>query len=366
MYRQLLLVIVATVGVSSAVPSRAQCPPKCGPLGTVIPPVTLQITEPAPSAPLLEHSLLEIPYTVTLAPGVGGAAPVIDMVVCGADALDGGPCDIYDQVQANWTSPAGSKLRLRAPNAGSSVSMRVVACTKKIDSNQVVTCGGQLADKSFERPISARFMVRLDSFTILSTRSRHADTVYLALEGIFSGEHKELLDKCDNVLATPTVKNLILCKGATKFGTKDLGHGTYSVPNMTVGEFEVIPGRSGALTFGFVVFNYGFVVHPIILTGDMGGIVQNTIAGQLLTTDQNPSDDFVHGLQGEPWLGCDGPTAAGAVRLFNVDRPDSLDAVTRSTGAFSQQSKTYVAKSQLGCGDDSRYSVQWTVRRTSW
>ena len=369
MYRQLLLIaVMATVALFWAMPSRAQkCPPNCP--FEVLPKTTLEITTSAVNATLLEHSPLEIPYKVTLEPGVGGALPVIDLVVCGADSLEGGTCDVYDQVRPNWTSPAGSKLRLKAPLGGSSVNMRVVACTKKLDSNQVISCKGQLDEKSFVRPISARFIVNLDSFTILSTRAQHTDTVYVGLEAMFGSNNqeelvRELKDGCPDVFLPPTLAKPILCKGPVKAGRGDLGHGTYPLSALNVGEFEVIPGSGGFLTFGFALFNYGFVVHPEILTGSMAGNVQGAIAGQL---DNNGVDeDFTWMLNSSPWLGCDGPTAAGAVRLRNFNGPTSLDAVTQGTGGFTQKSKIYVTESQAGCRESSRYSVQWTVRRTSW
>jgi hypothetical protein len=361
------------VGLMAVSPARAECPgPKNCPKppselakSIILPTASIEITEP--SGPIREHMPIEILYSVALKPSaVGGAKPYVDLVVCEDDGNDGiGPCDVYDHVRANWSTPGGARLQLNAPPAGAAVTMRVLVCTKQSDGIHIY-CGVPLDSKTFQRPISARYTVSLDSFTVLSTRSRYHDTDYLTLQAVWIKEHQELLDNCSNIRGQPTIENPILCKGPVKYGTSDVGHGTFPVSNMTVGEFEAVPGAQGFLTFGFVVFNYGFVVHPEFFTGDMAGIVKGTLSGKLLRNDPVPQNDFVHDMNLEPWLGCDGPTAAGAIRLVNGTQSDSLDGLTRNTGAYTQQSKIYVTSSQVGCGDDSRYLVQWTVHRTSW
>jgi hypothetical protein len=87
-----ILFLVTLFGLTTTTSSQAQCPPKCPVIGTIQPKAALQITEPL-SATLLEHSTIEIPYTVTLSPGVGETTPTINLVVCGADLIPG-ECDV--------------------------------------------------------------------------------------------------------------------------------------------------------------------------------------------------------------------------------------------------------------------------------
>lgn len=171
----------------------------------------------------------------------------------------------------------------------------------------------------FTRPVAARFVVSLDSFTISHTRAQSADTVHLALAGIFGNEKKELLNSCNNVLGEPTVAKPILCKGPSRYGMSALGKGIYPA-RMKVGEFEIVPGIGGALSFAFAVFNYGFPIQATSFSGSMEGNVRGALKGQVLTLNQIPDDDFISNLNGPPWLGCDGPTAAGGVRLFKIGR----------------------------------------------
>ena len=352
------------VATGTSEPSLAQGGFGAGELAKVNPRVRLQISPPAQSTRLVEHTTLELPYAVTVLPGVGGARPAVDLVVC-ADEQPG-MCDVYDQVRANWRSPTNRKLRLTVPNAGRAVEFKIVACRKAFTNEQVVTCGERLGEAEFQRPVAARFVVGVDSFTILHTRARSADTVHVAASAFLSGSNVDLLKDCTNILGNPTLSKPILCKGPARIGMQELGNGTYPVGNMKVGEFELVPGAGGAVTFAFVVFNYGFPVQSQAVSGSMEGNVQNAMRAQLTTLNQRASEDFVSNLNAPPWLGCDGPTAAGAVRWFNTDRPDSLDALTRSTGSYTADSKVFVVRSQAGCGDDSRYQVRWTLRRTSW
>ena len=330
----------------------------------VLPKVRLQVGFPASTTPLVENSIVGIPYQVSVLPGVGGSHPTFDLVVCSGDGGPGERCDVFDQVHARWASPPGRLLQLKVPSGGQALPIRAVACIKAIVANQVVSCGYQLASMEVSRDVVARFIVAVDSITVSHTRAPSEDNVYVAVAGFFSGQRPELLRDCTNVLGIPSIEQPILCKGPARHDIKGLGVGTYSTENMKIGEFQIIPGVGGALSFGFAVFNYGSPIQAPWFTGDMTGSVRGTLIGQIFNPFKSPSADFVSELNGSPWLGCDGPTAAGAYRFLNTNRSDSLDALTKTTGYISS-TNSYVVKSQVGCGDDSKYEVKWTVLRTS-
>lgn len=131
----------------------------------------------------------------------------------------------------------------------------------------------------------------------------------------------------------------------------------------------IVPQDFGSLTFGYVVFNYGFPVQSNIVTGSMAGNVQNVLTSWVhkANDDLVANNDFTGDLNQSPWLGCDGPTAAGAEKIQNRADKDTLEMLTRAgNGVFAGQSKIFQVTSQTGCGDSSRYQVNWSVHRTSW
>jgi hypothetical protein len=332
----------------------------------VDPKVDLKIALPTlPKAPI-EFSTLTISYSVLLSPGAGGAKPVVDLLVCGTvNGKSIGKCDAYDRVQPTWQSPGLSKLNLQLPMAGS-VALGVRVCTRVRSIRPTNICGKQLAFQESPIPVAARYTINLDSYTILHTRARITDTLYLALGGYATGQNRDLLDSCWNFTKPPTAEEPVLCKGPVPVG--DRRNGTFDTRDMAVGTFDLVPGAGGSLTFAFVVFNFGYPAYPSILNikTEMQGRIPAAIKSQVLSWHTLPAANFTGDLNDGLWLGCDGPTVAGAVRLFNSGGVNSLDMKTRAMGSYSSYSQIFTVKSQVGCGASSQYRVKWTVRRTSW
>lgn len=327
------------------------------------PSTSLSVGLPVGRSPVLEHSSIELPFFLEAKPGLAGARPTYDLAVC---AENGSQCAFFPQVTPPWTSPSGSKVTMDAPAAGQAVPIKLLACVAEMSADSVVNCGRRLSEDSSSVDISMRFAVYFDSFTIFHTRARSKDTTYYALAGISNGQPVPQFNQCADKLAS--FVSPLFCVGPSRVG--DLDDGTYPLNQIRVGEFEWVPGRTNNLTFAFATTNYGAprLTGPVT---DMTTIAMITLLGKLTAPNSGVSEDFtaeINDLDG--WRGCDGPTAAGAKRIFNFrDRSQqepTVDELTRDTGRFSTSSKIFIVPSQTGCGASSKYQVNWTLLRTSW
>ncbi len=331
------------------------------------PRTSLSVALPVAKIPVLEHSSIEVPFILDVQPARPGThrPATYDLAVC---AENGNQCAFFPKVAPPWTSPSGSKLTMDAPAAGQAAPIKLAACIAALSADQVVSCGTRLSEGSSRVDVSMRFVISLDSFTILHTRAHNKDTVYYALAGISNGQPVLQFNKCANKLA-PFVSPLF-CVGPTLIGDRD--DGTYPVNQIRVGEFEWVPGRTNNVTFAFATINYGAPRLPLGgPTTDMTGIAMITLLGKLTAPNSGVSEDFTAEINDrDGWRGCDGPTAAGAKRIFNFhDRSQqepTVDELTKNTGRFSTSSKIFIVPSQTGCGASSKYQVKWTLLRTSW
>lgn len=314
---------------------------------------------------LVEHTTVVVPYRLRISRGVGAEPARLNLMVCGAAGPANADCAVFENVAPNWQSPRGSTVRVRVPAAGSAAELRVRACTLTVTPDQVRQCGDTLAEAVVVRPVHAQYEVSLDAFTILHTRAQSRDTVYVALAADFDETSRSLAGRCDDIRSVATVGRRLVCRGVARYGTRDLGDGTYATSSR-VGIFEAVPGTGGSLRYSYVLFNFGFPLTPPSLRNEMVGTVQAAMERHVFNLFQTPAEDFTWELSGPPWLGCDGPTAAAAVRVFNGSQAGSLDELTRETGVHTVISPVFEPRSQLGCGPSSKYSVQTSVRRTSW
>lgn len=225
----LAIVTLALVCSTTTTVLLAQVPSKLThDLAQVYPVVNFWVALPLGKQPAIEYTKLSFPFYLNVLPGPGGARPTYDFVVCKEDSDQ---CVYLPQVTPPWTNDPKLTLDIDAPAAGQAVSITFVACIASTDANSVHRCGKRLANDSESFDFKMRFVVSLDSFTILHTRAQSNDTVYWALTGITDG--MGIPSNCADKLAE--FRSPSYCSGPRLVG--DRQDGTYPV-NASVGEFE--------------------------------------------------------------------------------------------------------------------------------
>jgi hypothetical protein len=178
-----------------------------------------------------------------------------------------------------------------------------------------------------------KYIVRIDSISVVTTRSPFSDTDTIALAV-----------RADN--GEPVGNTIFL---------GDLSKGTHPV-NIYVGPLEV----NQRLEFAYLVVNRvdpneAGIQNTAIRLGEVAAASLSgaTLGVSLIYTALH---QFVGG-----WFpgGCDGGVASGNVAL-DADR---LDVLTGMGGTYGQTDPQYGYDSPVGCGRNSYYEVQWTVTR---
>jgi hypothetical protein len=329
-----------------------------------VPKVDLFVSLISSGSRLVEHSPIEVPFSIVAAPGTGGIRPTRDLAVCPAE---GGECVAFNQVTPPFSSPV-TKIRMKAPAAGQSMPIRLVACIAERSADQVLSCGQQLAEGSIKVDIAMRFAVFFDSFTILHTRARNKDTVKYGFAGRSDSEPQPpQWNKCITTLAG-FVADGARCYGPVKVG--NLADGTHTLNNIKIGDFQWVPGRRHQLKLAFMTVNAG-APGGIGPNKDMAGIAMGNLVAKLANVTVRGPRDFtpeLNALQG--WRGCDGPTAAGTLQLFNfrdaTHRDQTVDQMTRTSGSTPMQTTVFTVPSQNLCGGSSKYQIRMSIRRSSW
>ena len=307
-----------------------------------------------PGAPPVEHTPIDVPFSMVVSPGTGGIRPTKDLAVCNADGFE---CVPFDHVTPEWTSPPGSTLHMNAPAAGKAAAIRLVACIAARDANSVLSCGRELAVGQRNTPVAMRFGVFLDSFTILHTRAHIKDTVWYGFAGQSDNEPRLLPGRCLTKLAG--FVSDARCYGLIEVG--DRSDGTYPLSNIKIGDFQWVPGGPNRLKLAVMTLNAGSPLGPSAETA------QSTLP-MLVGQVASPARTIAHDFTGElnallGWRGCDGPTAAFAITLNSID----VDGLTRANGLSAiPPQQVFVVPSEVGCGASSKYRVNLTIRRSSW
>jgi hypothetical protein len=215
-----------------------------------------------------------------------------------------------------------------------------------------------------EAPVRAfaRYRVFIATFKVLHTRARTNDTIHITLAGGMNGP--ELVDagECNPAGDTRPVP----CKSR---GQGDVQDGLHTVTEVGIGPFDLVPNqREFSLDFAFALTNYG---APLVsFYPDVDRKVIEAARDAFHPLHPGESASFVDALNDQFWEGCDGPTAALAIRLPNMKSlaPNiaTIEERTRATGQFTEETAVYQINSPVGCGDDSRYTVTWGIRRESW
>ncbi len=327
-----------------------------------LPKVDLIVSLIANGSNLVEHSPIEVPFSIIASPGTGGIRPTRDLAVCPAE---GGECVAFNQVTPPYSSPV-TKLRMKAPAAGAAMPIRLVACIAERSADQVLSCGRELASDSISVQVAMRFGVYLDSFTILHTRARNKDTVWYGFAGRSERDLQPQFNKCITKLAG-FVADGGRCYGPVKVG--DRADGTHALNDIKIGDFQWVPGRPNQLKLAFMLVNAG-APKGIGPSKDMAGFAMINLVGKLATLGRGPINftPELNALNG--WRGCDGPTAAGTLSLFNfrdaTHTDHTVDELTRTSGSTPMQTTVFTVPSQTLCGGSSKYRVRMSLRRSSW
>jgi hypothetical protein len=328
----------------------------------------LKITDIQPPNPL-EHEEIVVSYQliVTIKGNSAFLRPQkLPGRICSSTRL--GTCPTIADLRAGtWEG----SLRTSAPAAGADVPV-IIELLTRVPGDEVAEFPSENVQTSAERriPVSARYEVSIDAFTIHRTRARHEDTVKISLRGFVNGQRSAANDAC--LIVGPP----IYC--VTNVAQGDHNDGTHTATGVRVGPFDLVPEVTDDLAFAYVVLNLGTPYELRVFNKIMNGVSDATAAFLKVLYPQaggagggwDSANDFTKKLNDMQFGGCDGPVAADGHVILNKTisgaSGSTLDARTRSTGRFTETSGTYEIESQDGCGKSPRYDVTWSIIRTSW
>ncbi len=305
----------------------------------------LELAQPTTGIPVLEGRLVELPFTLRVSPGVGGARPVESVMVCGAD---GRGCSVFDDIQA----PA-ERSHILHPYAGlAGRPMEIIVC-RRAGTGQDFSCAETLASATITIPTYAQYTVSVDNIRVNHTRARTTDTAWLSLMGNVYGQYFHP-ERCHRG------GSLTECSGTKRLG--DYRDGTHTVENhqLFVGPFSMPPDQTSTLLFAFGVWNYGFEL--VSNYGDLDDAFYDAALDAFPRIQPFDVLDITGRMNDHSWHGCDGPTAGAAYRVYG----NELHRNTIATGEWLLPATFYSVKSQVGCGASSSYGVTVRIRRTSW
>lgn len=232
-----------------------------------------------------------------------------------------------------------------------------------------------LADATKDVESAATYTLSFDGFTPKDTRSHQTDTVWLNLQGQITTTPPSPPDITTSPNACKYVGENWCLMGA--FLEQAHTSHYHPVSDKQVSSFRLTPEKESDLRVLFFLYNLGhsggYQLADSIANGfsDAGEIILGTYTGNSATAQQ--LNNYIQKLNGALTASCDGPLALD-VQIFNnqsVDGSnlDTLDNLTRGTGAFSYSPPTvYHYKDGDAICDHrgSSYTVNLTVHRTSW
>jgi hypothetical protein len=261
-------------------------------------------------------------------------------------------------VTSNWGTSAASvqglppggthrgSLSLTTPAAGSD-QLRIWYTA---DVPNVET-PGPVAEADIQVAVAGTYTVTIDKIHIDNTRAVHNDTdyVHLALQG---GKEGTMLSAWKRL--------------------GDVNNGDHGVA-LTLG--PVTLGPTDSLAFAYEVINHGNFLDVVKDFFDkVSGAAAQVLGDIYVGTDWSKGDELTRFINKVQFADCDGYTAVDGIGLLDGAR---LSAWTSQVGLFQVtlayppsniDPDTYdrLYKSAVGCGSTSKYSVSWTVRRTSF
>jgi hypothetical protein len=316
-----------------------------------------QIAQPA----LVENDWIDISFDLKVGTGLGNVAAK-DLAVCGGTRM--GPC-----VQIPGAT-AGRSYRgvvhTTAPRAAAQAPIRIVLIAN-LPCSPGIECFGEeeLTDATSVQPVAARYVVRVDGFTINHTRAIITDTVVIALQGKVLGQRSDAADAC-SIQAPPAY-----CVGPIPQG--NFKNGVFAARNVEVGPFEMIPDVSGDLAFTYLVLNFGTPYEQRVaqkIFDGISGAASAFMQAYSGNSGWSSVDDFTKKINALQFGGCDGPVALDGVSFLNKSPTvatvnQTLEMRTWANGRVVG-SRSFEIDSQDGCGRSPRYGVRFSVVRTSW
>jgi len=331
----------------------------------------LKVISITPAEGLLEHQPIQVKYQLDIGVtnGFGELKPISGSV---CPASNKGTCVAIPDLAPRRYSDV---IQAYAPSAGARTSVKIKLITAPPACPQAPNCFGEALlteSDDFVVAVAARYEIAVTGFEILKTRAKTKDTVKISLRSqLQSGP-----SLCNIVGANFCAINV--AQGDHGTGESPLGPRTaavVAVNNVRVGPFDLIPDVSDNLAFEYDVMNlgvpYGQTATQAIL--DLASLGAAGVLDAVSTKNQGTFDTLnifaqrIHGLEQ-----CDGPVAADGKLFFNKSDPNlpgvpTLDSATRDTGRFTPAPTQFEGtNSALGCGENSRYRVTWSVIRISW
>ena len=199
--------------------------------------------------------------------------------------------------------------------------------------------------------VAGSFVVTIDKIHIDNTRAVHNDTDYvnLALSG---GREQAKLNAWKRL--------------------GDVNNGDHGV-GLTLG--PVTLGSKDQLGFSYQVINHGNDLADVqTFFNDVSGAAAQVLSDIFVGTDWSKGDELTRFINSVQFADCDGYVAVDGIGPLDGAR---LISWTSQAGAFSVPISyppanidpvTYdkIYKSATGCGSTSKYTVYWTVQRTSF
>ncbi len=347
------------------------------PLGTpitgfekVIPPreraYDLRVIGVSPAQGLLEHQSMQVRYQLDVREVglTGDLAPAkLGGFVCQAD--NKGTCSAIAELQPNQTFTGD--FNTFAPSAGSAapVSIKLVVTDATCSPCETILASSE----DFFVPVAARYEIAIESFQLYKPRSKFTDTVKISLRSGLQGSG--IGESFCQVVGGNFCRVNVAQGDVGEFRVVAMA-APIPVPrvvnNVRVGPFDLIPEVSDNLVFQYDVENLGHEKTEVLdsisqaASGILDALVRNQNIGTL--------GGFAGRIRGLD--GCDGPVAVDGRLILNKSDANlpgvpTLDSLTREKGQLTPNYTLFEGTdSPIGCGENSRYQVTWSVIRTSW
>jgi hypothetical protein len=333
----------------------------------------LKIVSISPVANLVENQPIQVRYQLSVGVfGVLGTLSPKSGMVCPKN--NKGSCTPIAEL-APGSHPGTINAFAPPASAASKISIKLVDSTATCPT--APNCNEVLLSESEPLVLAAAatYDISIDRFIVHRPRSKCKDTVKISL---FSALQNG--DRANMLCLTPGANYCAALVEQGDHGTGDsCGLGAphhddiVAVHNVRVGPYRLVPEVSENILFDFVVMNLGepyaqtaTITFLNFMAQGAAGVLNATANGGTFDTLAKWSET-IHGL-----AACDGPVASGTVPLLNTVLPaapgaQTLDALTQVTGRLTGEfSRIEGVNSAPGCGENSLYSVTWSVIRTSW
>jgi hypothetical protein len=322
-----------------------------------------------------EFKPIEVKFTVV--PSIFGVAgdvpPPPQFQVC-PDRQDSGAGTTCSRRIVNYSAgqTISGSLTALAPMADVSPSVRILVITDQIPRGGEFPIRAAVAETAHPYTTSAAYMVRLDGFDVLTSRSAVEDTVWASMLGLVKIKPPLSPHPSDSESAC-RIANEHFCRSPDRIGS--YSSGSVATPRVQIGTFELTPNKEDDLRFTIALTNIG----DDTWVQELGNSIANgfSMAGMvaLSTTAYGGAGEGLHkGMEefhGKAFAGCDGPLVEAMYIVPNkplTSNSETLYGITMATGSRSfRPEEIFVSNDDdVRCGDDGKYRVRYSILRTSW